>query len=150
MHSLNQEWDFLPSNIKDIYSTENGTRKELGELIKRPDLAKTLEDIANSNSSVFYDDSNISRSIEETVRVSGGILTAEDMTGYQVKMEEPCQATFNGELVSFLLKGECICPPCLHFAPPPRAFVLQLAKGTIIKRYDMCHESCTHLCYSFT
>lgn len=95
--SLDKKWSVLPINIKNIYSRPNGTRKELGELIKRPDLAETLECIANYKSSAFYNDTNISRSIVDAVRDSGGILTAEDLASYQVRIEEPSQATFNGE-----------------------------------------------------
>lgn len=104
--ALDKKWSTLPSNIKTVYSGADGTRKKLGELIKRPVLAKTLEYIANFGSDAFYKDTYISRSIVDTVRANKGIMTAEDLLNYKVRMEEPFQATFNGEFVEPLSKSK--------------------------------------------
>ena len=96
--AIGKEWDTLPSNIRAVYSNPDGTKKKLGEMVQRPVLAKTLEKIASYGSSAFYLDPNISQSIIDTVQSNGGIMEARDLADYQVKVQQPVNASFNGEL----------------------------------------------------
>lgn len=75
---------------------EDGTYKKTGDLVLRPNLAATLETIAANKTDAFYRDGEIAQSIIETVSSSGGILTLEDLTSYQVVMETPLKTQFHG------------------------------------------------------
>ena len=70
--------------------------KQIGDLVTRPLLANTLEAIANGGVGVFYGEGEISRSIINTVNSNGGIFKAEDLTGYEAKLEKPLKAEFAG------------------------------------------------------
>ena len=63
------------------------------ELLKRPDLARTLELYRDSGAKPFYE-GEIARAIVETVKVSGGILSLEDLKAYQVSWREPLHGTY--------------------------------------------------------
>lgn len=66
----------------------NGTAPEVGEAIKRPLLAKTLERIANVGVDDFYR-GKIARNIVAAVRADGGLLTMQDMISYRVRARQP-------------------------------------------------------------
>ncbi len=100
---LDDSWNDLPSNIQAIYSFPNGTRKQLGDLVQNFLLADTLEKIAANGSRAFYMD--LSQSIIDTVQEAGGILDAADLANYQVKVEEPVSASFNGEIHQHVVLG---------------------------------------------
>ncbi|KAI3404661.2 hypothetical protein KGF56_002557 [Candida oxycetoniae] len=80
--SLRKTWDFI--------FNENGLVKE-GDLIQRPNYAKTLELIAkNGSSAIFYDpDGPIVTSLVDTIFKWGGIITKADFENYQVVVEQP-------------------------------------------------------------
>lgn len=66
----------------------------------RPILAATLEAIANEGADVFYGGS-IGESIVRAVNESEvpGILTMEDLSSYDVLLQEPLHTRYNGQLM---------------------------------------------------
>ena len=69
-------------------------------MVKRPQLAKTLEKIAEEGSGAFYG-GDIASSIVDAVRESPfgpGIMTVEDLSNYKARVEKPVHVTFSGEL----------------------------------------------------
>lgn len=64
------------------YAPEGVLLKE-GETVYRRSLGDTLERIANEGPDIFYKDSSIADNIIKAVQSSGGIMTHEDLAGYQ-------------------------------------------------------------------
>jgi gamma-glutamyltranspeptidase / glutathione hydrolase len=71
----------------------------LGTLIRQPELARTLERIAREGASAVSEGS-IARAIDETVRQSGGVLSAEDLAHYRVRWREPLRGSYRGHALA--------------------------------------------------
>ena len=79
-----------PNNFfvnRDLLLDENGEFKKLGETIKIPKLAKTLETIRDDPMS-FYNGS-IAESIADDKKKAGGIITLDDLKNYTVEVTDP-------------------------------------------------------------
>lgn len=74
---------------------EDGLPFEVGARIKNPDLAKTLTLIAAKGAKGFYR-GGIAARIAGEVQKLGGILTVEDLAGYQVKVRKPVVGSYRG------------------------------------------------------
>jgi len=61
---------------------------ELGALIRQPDLATTLERLAQLGFDGFYR-GDIATKLVQGVRAAGGIWRLEDLSGYRVKLRQP-------------------------------------------------------------
>lgn len=93
------EW-FLP----------NGLDGEVAPVIKRVRYAETLSLIARSGANAFYDPYGfIAPFLAETAQLSGGIITAQDIARYKVRLRKPLNATFMGR--------EVITPPAPSSGP---------------------------------
>jgi gamma-glutamyltranspeptidase/glutathione hydrolase len=69
----------------------NGEPWPVGHLLKNPELARTLREIAEGGADVFYT-GRIARDIEAKVKghpTNPGLLTAADIAAYQPKLREP-------------------------------------------------------------
>lgn len=76
-------------------------RADPGERLVQKDLAKTLRAIAKHGSKVVQS-GEIGKQIVAHVQKQGGILTLEDLTGYEVKLREPVRGTYRDyEVISF-------------------------------------------------
>lgn len=65
------------------------------ELITQPDLARTLETIADEGPEAFYKGS-IARQIARAMAENGGLVTEEDLASYQVRVLDPAPAVSFG------------------------------------------------------
>lgn len=74
--------------------TSDGTNppKE-GEIFRNPELAEVMRDLGSSGSDGFYLGS-AGKSICETVRKLGGVLTMEDLAGHSTDFLEPISVTY--------------------------------------------------------
>jgi gamma-glutamyltranspeptidase/glutathione hydrolase len=72
----------------EVYAP-NGTILGLGDRCYRKQFAYTLEALANEGPDVFYANSSIAANIVKAVQESGGILTADDLAGYETIIREP-------------------------------------------------------------
>lgn len=66
-----------------------------GDILKNPDLADTLETIAESGRDIFYR-GKIAEKILRQSQKDGGWLTAEDLKGFEVKVLKPVRGTYRG------------------------------------------------------
>ncbi len=66
-----------------------------GDLLPRPDLAASLEAWARGGSAPFYS-GPIARQIVASVAAAGGLLTADDLRGYQPEWRTPVEGRFRG------------------------------------------------------
>jgi gamma-glutamyltranspeptidase/glutathione hydrolase len=86
-HSLKE---VLPSMKKYPASvaafSRAGTPYQMGDTLKQPDLARTLERIAQAGPAGFYE-GETARLIEKEMKAGGGLITREDLKAYQAKLE---------------------------------------------------------------
>src|SRR5579884_665106 len=100
----------------------NGDFYKTGEAFKQPELARTLERIAN-NPDDFYHGA-LAHELAAAIQKGGGLITADDLAHYEVKERAPIQGTYRGyEIIS---------------APPPSSggtVLLELLN--ILEGYDL-------------
>ena len=72
----------------------NGDFFEQGDVLKQPELAKTLERIA-SNPKDFYR-GNLAKQLAAAIQRGGGLVTEQDLRDYEVKEREPIHGTYRG------------------------------------------------------
>ncbi len=100
----------------------DGNFYKAGELLKQPDLARTLKRIA-SNSDDFYHGA-LARELAVAMQKGGGLITAEDLANYGVKEREAVRGTYRGyEIIS---------------APPPSSGGITMIEAlNILEGYDL-------------
>jgi gamma-glutamyltranspeptidase / glutathione hydrolase len=72
----------------------NGDYYQPGELLKQPELARTLERIGK-NPDDFYHGA-LARELAAAIHKGGGLITAEDLAAYEVKEREPIRGSYRG------------------------------------------------------
>lgn len=70
----------------------------LGEILKQPDLAKTLKAIAVSGHDGFYK-GDVAQNLVNAVVKAGGIWSLKDLSDYQIKVREPLAGAYHNMLV---------------------------------------------------
>jgi len=73
----------------------DGSPYQTGELFKQPDLAKTLKAISANGAAGFYEGWVADRLVE-TMQKGGGLISHEDLKGYEVKYRQPIEGSFRG------------------------------------------------------
>ena len=117
----------------DIY-LKDGYPYSVGDVIKNPDLAKTLTMIRDNGADAFYK-GEVAEAMVKAVQESGGILTMEDLAGYDIKLRTPVSGTYRGyEILS---------------SPPPSSGGTTIVEIlNILENFDvkgMGHNSKEHL-----
>jgi gamma-glutamyltranspeptidase/glutathione hydrolase len=72
----------------------DGNYYQPGELLRQPDLARTLERIAK-NPDDFYHGA-MARELAAAIHKGGGLISAADLAAYEVKEREPIRASYRG------------------------------------------------------
>ncbi len=100
----------------------NGDYYKPGEIFRQPDLARTLERIAQ-NPDDFYHGA-LARQLAAAIQKGGGLITAQDLANYEVKEREPVRGTYRGyEVLS---------------APPPSSGGIVLIEAlNILEGFDL-------------
>src|SRR3982075_2713263 len=76
-----------------------GNYYKAGEVFHQPDLARTLERIAEKPDDFYH--AAIARELAAALQKGGGLITAEDLAQYEVKEREPVRGTYRGyEVIS--------------------------------------------------
>jgi len=103
----------------------DGNYYQAGDTFKQPELAKTLERIAE-NPDDFYHGA-MAREIATAVQKGGGLITADDLAQYEVKERPPIRGTYRGyEILS---------------APPPSSGGIALVEIlNILEGYDLAKQ----------
>ncbi|MEB8389095.1 gamma-glutamyltransferase family protein [Rhodobacteraceae bacterium KMM 6894] len=83
---------FTPAS-KALYCRADGTPKQVGDLVVNPDLAGTLSIIAEQGADAFYT-GEIAQKIVADMQANGGLLSAEDLAGYQARIEKPVMSKY--------------------------------------------------------
>jgi gamma-glutamyltranspeptidase/glutathione hydrolase len=100
----------------------DGNYYKQGEILRQPDLARTLERIAK-NPDDFYHGA-LARELAASIKKGGGLVTADDLAKYEVKEREPVRGSYRGyEIIS---------------APPPSSGGIALLETlNILEGYDL-------------
>ena len=77
------------------FLTADGNVPEVGAVIKQPELANTLEAIANQGARGFYE-GRVAQNLVTGVRAGGGIWTLEDLKNYRVVERKPLIGEYHG------------------------------------------------------
>ncbi|CAA9411669.1 MAG: Gamma-glutamyltranspeptidase @ Glutathione hydrolase [uncultured Pyrinomonadaceae bacterium] len=101
----------------------NGNFYEEGDVLKQPELAKTLERIKKSGAQGFYT-GETARLIAEDMRANNGLITLEDLKNYQAKERTPLRGTYRGH--------EIISMP-----PPSSGGIVLLQALNVLENYDI-------------
>lgn len=99
-----------------------GNFYQQGEVLRQPELAKTLERIAKDPQDFYR--GKIAQQLVADMQKNGGLVTANDMAAYEVKEREPLRGTYRGyEIVS---------------APPPSSGGIVLLEAlNMLEGYDL-------------
>ncbi len=101
--------------------TKDGFPYEIGDTIINRDLANTLRQIQKLGADAIYK-GEIARKIVDEVGKRGGIITAEDLANYQVKVRKPVVGSYRGYTILS--------------APPPSSGVHLIQLLNIVENYD--------------
>ena len=87
---LDSEYSGIAANetLSNIYLNEAGLPYEVGDVITNPDLAKTLQLIADGGKDAFYT-GDMAQAMVDAVADWGGNMTMDDLANYEVKVREP-------------------------------------------------------------
>lgn len=66
-----------------------------GDTLRQPDLARTLQLIADSGASVFYT-GQVAQLFARAMQESGGLITLEDLAQYKAEWRTPLRSTYRG------------------------------------------------------
>jgi gamma-glutamyltranspeptidase/glutathione hydrolase len=103
--------------------TQDGQPCEMGDVLKQPDLADTLERIAEDGPRGFYE-GKTARLIEDEMKRGGGLITREDLKGYRAVRRRPLRGTYRGTEI-------------LTMPPPSSGGIVLLQVLNILEEYDL-------------
>ena len=100
----------------------NGDYYQPGEMLRQPELARTLERIAKNPEDFYHGD--LARELAAAVQHGGGLVTVDDLAHYEVKEREAIRGTYRGyDIIS---------------APPPSSGGTALVEIlNILEGYDL-------------
>src|SRR5947208_2187339 len=75
--------------------SKNGVPYEQGEVLRQPDLARTLERIATQGPAGFYEGES-ALALEKEMLAHGGLITRDDLKKYAAKRRTPVKGTYRG------------------------------------------------------
>ncbi len=100
----------------------DGNAYQPGEILKQPELARTLERLAKDPDTFYH--GAMAHELAAAIQKGGGLVTAADLAAYEVKEREPIHGTYRGyEIIS---------------APPPSSGGVALVEIlNILEAYDL-------------
>jgi gamma-glutamyltranspeptidase/glutathione hydrolase len=126
-------WDQYPTSAA-VFLKPDGSAYELGDTWVQSDLADTLQLIQEQGRDGFYRGEN-ARRLAAFMRANGGLISEEDLAGYDAVEREPVRGTYRGyEVVSM--------------PPPSSGGVVLIQMLNILEAYDLTalgHNSAAYL-----
>ena len=115
-----------PSTAK-VFFKADGAVLAAGDRLTQPDLAATLQGIAQNGPRDFYEGATAQK-IALAVQSAGGVMTAADLKNYRAIERAPVRGTYRGyDIVSM---------------PPPSSGGIALVEMlNILEGYDLAHDS---------
>lgn len=87
-------WD---KESNEIYF-QNGSPLKIETLMKRPDLAKTMELISENGAAGFYE-GEVAEKIASAMSKNGGEITTDDLRRYQARFSKPIAVNYRGNKI---------------------------------------------------
>jgi gamma-glutamyltranspeptidase/glutathione hydrolase len=75
--------------------SRDGVPYEMGDTLKQPDLARTLQRIADRGPAGFYE-GETAELVEKEMTANGGLITRADLKAYEAKKRVPLRGTYRG------------------------------------------------------
>jgi gamma-glutamyltranspeptidase/glutathione hydrolase len=110
-----------PASIAQF--SRQGVPYEMGDVLQQPDLARTLERIAEKQTRGFYE-GETAELIEKEMKARGGLVTREDLRRYTIYRRQPLRGTYRGDEV-------------LTVPPPSAGGVALLLCLNVLEGYDL-------------
>ena len=99
--SLSEELESMqpyPASVAQF--SRKGVPYKAGEILKQPDLARTLKRIARQGPAGFYE-GETAKLIADDMQAHGGLITRDDLKAYQAKQRTPLRGSYRGyEIIS--------------------------------------------------
>lgn len=92
---------FSDGNARNAYLVDGERAPRAGEHVRLPALGDTLDRIAEDGADIVYE-GEIAREIVAEVQAAGGVLSMEDMAGFEPEFVDPVSTTY-GDLEVFEL-----------------------------------------------
>ena len=97
--SAARRFEPYPASMK-AFLHPDGTPYTIGDRLRQPDLAWSLEQIAGGGAEAFYE-GEIAERLAAAMAENGGLITMEDLAAYEAKEREPIRGTYRGyEIIS--------------------------------------------------
>ena len=110
-------------NVAAVF-LDDGKPWKAGQVLKQPQLAHTLEQIAEGGTQAFYD-GPIAAAVVKASKANGGLLTLKDFQAYTVQWEKPIECGYHGYMIYAAPPpssgGTTICETLQIIAPYPFA-----------------------------
>jgi gamma-glutamyltranspeptidase/glutathione hydrolase len=103
--------------------SKKGVPYEAGEILRLPDLARTLQRIAEKGPAGFYQGETADL-IAADMKAHGGLITVDDLRNYQAKKREPIRGTYRGYEI-------------LSMPPPSSGGTAMVEMLNILEGYDL-------------
>ncbi|ESO95462.1 hypothetical protein LOTGIDRAFT_188739 [Lottia gigantea] len=119
------------------YVTRRGSAFQVGDKVKLPKLARTLEIIADNGAGAFYTSTNLPQDIISDIKDAGGNMTLDDLFIYQAKWKPPTTLTLRDGIT-------------IHSVPPPSSgavyeYILNILDGYNFTADDLSTDEKTVL-----
>jgi gamma-glutamyltranspeptidase / glutathione hydrolase len=106
-----------------IFLHPDGSPLQAGERLRQPQLAFTLQAIADQGPDAFYK-GRIPQAVEAASRAGGGVISAADFAAYHVTESAPLTCMYRGYII--------------HSAPPPSSGGTAICESlNILEGYDL-------------
>ncbi|CAO1382871.1 unnamed protein product [Diamesa serratosioi] len=119
-------------SLREIYINPKTNKAwQLGERVKREQLAKSLEIIAIEGADAIYNNGSLAKDLINDIKNFGGIITEEDLLDYRVRWGKPERSDLpdNKTLYTF---------------PLPATGSVLIFMLNILKKYDLKHDALSY------
>jgi gamma-glutamyltranspeptidase/glutathione hydrolase len=115
------EFKRYPASLAQF--SKNGQPYQAGELLRQPDLARTLQRIADQGPAGFYE-GETAELLEKEMKANGGLITRADLKAYQARKRDVVRGTYRGHEI-------------IGMAPPSSGGIGVITMLNILEGYDL-------------
>ncbi|HWK72258.1 gamma-glutamyltransferase [Pollutimonas sp. M17] len=106
-----------------VYFHEDGSLRQVGDILRNPDMGRTLERIAKSGSSDIFYHGEIAQQIADDFARNGGLIGLEDLAQYGVSKAAPVWGSYRGRRIAS--------------SPPPGSGMPMIELLHILENFDI-------------
>ncbi|KAM4709711.1 glutathione hydrolase 1 proenzyme isoform 1-T2 [Discoglossus pictus] len=125
-------------SLCEVFCGANGRVLQQGDTVKMPKLANTLQTLADEGPAAFYTGS-LSKQVITDIRNAGGIITEEDLSEYQVEVQE--------EPLSIQLGDYTLISANAPLSGPVLGLILNILKGFNFTSQSVQNNTASGLTY---